>query len=152
MTSSADSPGRCRRRARPPGPQLRPPRFRATVGVEDHDHGSPGPPGRLEGVVYEEFARGVEAARGPVAVEGADHVVAVQDQGHPRCLRASYSNTAAATETFKESTAPSIGTETAPSQPSRTSRLTPRPSLPSTSATGPERSSSVWGVPPTSAA
>ena len=42
--------------------------------------------------------------------------------------------------------------ETVPSHPSRTSRRTPRPSLPNTSANGPARSSSVYGVPPASAA
>ena len=37
--------------------------------------------------------------------------------------------------------------ETVPSHASRTSRLTPRPSLPNTSPTGPARSSSVYGSP-----
>src|SRR5215217_6725617 len=70
-----------------PGPQLRPLRVGAAVGVEDYDDPAPRPACGLEGVVYEELARLVEAASrgGRVAVESPDHVVAVYDQvrGHP---------------------------------------------------------------------
>src|SRR5215210_6060177 len=128
-----------------PGPELGPARFGSAGGVEDEYGLTPGPAGGLESVVREQLARLVEAAGRArrVALQGADKIVAVQDQVrlHPRCRRASNANTPAATETFNDSTAPRIGTVTDPSHPSRTSRLIPRPSLPKTKAIGPARSS-----------
>src|SRR5829696_1117867 len=132
------------------GPELGPGRFGSAGGVEDEDDLAPDPAGGLEGVVCEQLARIVEAAGRAcrVAPQGTDEVVAVQDQVrlHARCRRASNAKTAAATETFNDSTAPRMGTVTDPSHTSRTSRLMPRPSLPKTKEIGPARSSFVYGV------
>src|SRR5262249_13931341 len=66
--------------------------------------------------------------------EGADWL--------PRCRRASYSSTAAATLTFSDSTRPSCGIETSRSHDLRTSGRSPFPSAPKTNASPPARSAS----------
>src|SRR5262245_64616422 len=63
----------------------------------------------------------------------------------PRCRRASYNSTAAATETFSDSTTPASGIETSASHIRRTSGRRPFASAPRTIATPPVRSVSHIG-------
>ena len=83
------------------------------------------------------------AGRGAGALKGAAAPQAARAPGTQRRWRsASYRHTPAATLTFRLSTAPAMGMRTSSSQCRRVSWRMPLPSAPSTSATGPLRSTS----------
>src|SRR5256885_6324286 len=81
-----------------------------------------------------------QRAQAPFAVDPHTRLLQADQPVQARWRFASYSNTAAATLTFSDSTSPVSGIETSASHVRRTSGRRPLPSAPKTRATPPERS------------
>src|SRR5881396_2466439 len=81
-----------------------------------------------------------QRAQPPFAVDPHTRLLQQDQPVQARWRFASYSSTAAATLTFRDSTSPVSGIEMSASQVRRTSGRNPLPSAPNTNATPPERS------------
>ena len=78
---------------------------------------------------------GIEFCTHSQHIQSSKFCFIIQKVDYKRCIRAAWQRmTEAAVETFKEFTFPYIGMDTIKSLRSRTSRLTPSPSLPKTTA------------------
>ena len=127
------APRRRRRRRRPRARRS----WRRSSASSSVELAHVGVPARVEQVVAVEE---VERRLGHSSHRTSAALVRRRRACAPRCRRASYSSTAAATLTFSDSTPGASGIEIAASHVLRTSGRTPLPSAPKTSATPPVRS------------